>query len=392
MENQVRHKFSLVGLQRTGTNYAEQVLRATLKDVIITFAGWKHSFRDETDLAKIGANVVIVARHPVLWLQSCLLNSPKDIKQSRAEFFADDVDSVVAFANIYNRFYGGWLEHKKSSGGYILRYEDIVEKGSVALSELLLSDYEVAEVSRVMPIAPQSVQLSADDLSAVVNRECSLSEETAKHFWAHVNAAVSAELAYTFEEIRFSGSVSEGQRLRAAAYKITEKPETLTDEDFELLLRVGKDTFQNDGFVLGQIGTKLWNDGDVEGAFDWLVQAVQTIRRHDNKIFQVELGSSLADYLELLSRASLVARERALEQVKQHYSRIKPKTDHSSGQQRMEPESNLEKAGQPRPRDRPRQSRDKNCRNGSDPKGRCRLVDSSSWGHARQRGTTVGGN
>ena len=39
MENQVRHKFSLVGLQRTGTNYAEQVLRATLKDVIITFAG-----------------------------------------------------------------------------------------------------------------------------------------------------------------------------------------------------------------------------------------------------------------------------------------------------------------------------------------------------------------
>ena len=86
MQNQVRHKFSLVGLQRTGTNYVEQVLRATLKDVIITFAGWKHTFRDETDLAKIGADVVIVARHPVLWLQSCLLNSAKDIKTEPCRF------------------------------------------------------------------------------------------------------------------------------------------------------------------------------------------------------------------------------------------------------------------------------------------------------------------
>ena len=88
MQNQFRHKFSLVGLQRTGTNYVEQVLRAIIKDVVITFAGWKHTFRDETDLAKIGADVVIVARHPVLWLQSCLLNSAKDITTSRSEFFA----------------------------------------------------------------------------------------------------------------------------------------------------------------------------------------------------------------------------------------------------------------------------------------------------------------
>ena len=143
-------------------------------------------------------------------------------------------------------------------------------------------------------------------MKAVINRECALPVEVARNFWTHIDPAVSAGLAYTFEEINFSGSFSEGQRLRAAAYKLTEKPETLTDEDFELLLRVGKDTFQNDGLVLGQIGTKLWNDGDVEGAFDWLVQAVQTIRRNDNKIFQVELGSSLADYLELLSRACLV--------------------------------------------------------------------------------------
>ena len=328
MENQVRHKFSLVGLQRAGTNYAEQVLRATLKDVIITFAGWKHTFREETDLAKIGDNVVVVARHPVLWLQSCLLNSAKDIKQSRTEFFGNEVDPVVGFANLYSRFYEGWLEHTKSRGGYFIRYEELLEKGPPLLKEMFLAGQTADDVSGEMRMVPQSVQLSRDDLEAVVNRECSLPKETAEHFWKHISPTVAASLAYTFEEINFSESFSDRQRLRAAAYRLTEKPETLTQEDFELLMRVGRDTFQNDGLVLGQIGTKLWNDGDVEGAFDWLMQAVQTIRHNDNKIFQLELGSSLADYLELLSRASLVARERTLERVKQHYSNVRPKTDH----------------------------------------------------------------
>ena len=179
-----------------------------------------------------------------------------------------------------------------------------------------------------MLTAPQSVQLSPDDLKAVIDRECALPLEVAKDFWAHIDPAVSAGLAYTFEEINFSGSFSEGQRLRAAAYKVTEKLETLTDEDFELLLRLGRDTFQNDGLVLGQVGTKLWNDGDVEGAFDWLVQAVQIIRRSDNKILQKELGSSVGDYLELLSRACLIIRERTLQQVMQHYARVRPKSGH----------------------------------------------------------------
>ena len=197
------------------------------------------------------------------------------------------MDPIVAFANIYNRFYGGWLEHKRTTGGYILRYEDLVEKGSAILNELFLESYKVGEISTRMPTVPQSVQLSSDDLKAVVNRECALPQEVVRVFGRISIHAVSADLAYTFEEINFSGTYSEGQRLRAAAYKLTEKPETLTDEDFELLLRDGKDTFQNDGLVLGQIGTKLMNDGDVEGAFDWLVQAAQAIRRNENKIFGV---------------------------------------------------------------------------------------------------------
>ena len=212
MQNKPRPQLSLVGLQRTGTNYVEQVLRATLQDVQITFGhGWKHAFQDETDIAKIGADVVIVARHPVLWLQSCLLNSPKDIRESRSECFADDLDPVVGFAKVYNGFYRGWLEHKEVIGGYLLRYEDVVEHGSAALSELFLTRYKIADVSREMLTAPLSVQLSPEDLKAVVNWECSLSDETVKLFWEHIEPMVSAGLAYTFEEINFSESLSDGQ-------------------------------------------------------------------------------------------------------------------------------------------------------------------------------------
>ena len=248
---------------------------------------------------------------------------------SRSEFFASEVDPIVAFVNLYNQFYAGWLEHKKSIGGYILRYEDLLEKGSGILNDLFLVSHKVGEISYQMPTAPLSVQLSSDDLKAAVNRECALPHEVAERFWALIDPAVSAGLAYTFGEINFSGTFSEGQRLRAAAYKLTEKPETLSDEDFELLLRVGKDTFQNDGLVLGQIGTKLMDDGDVEGAFDWLVQAAQIIRRNENKTFRVQLDPRLADYLDLLARACLVIRERALGRVKQHYVRVRPKNNHS---------------------------------------------------------------
>ena len=52
----------------------------------------------------------------------------------------------------------------------------------------------------------------------------------ARTFWAHIDPAVTADLSYTFEEINFTASRTETQRLRSAAYKLTEKPETLTDQ------------------------------------------------------------------------------------------------------------------------------------------------------------------
>ena len=329
MQNQVRQKLGLIGLQRTGTNYVQQVLKAAVPDADFTdHLAWKHAFRDEAGDAPIGDKVVIIARHPVLWLQSCLLNSSKDIKLNRSEFFADDVDPVIGFADLYTRFYGGWLEHKRTAGGYLLRYEDVLERGSDVIKETFSDSFTVIDVSNKMMTLPQSVQLSAEDLQAVINRECAVSKEVAGKFWGRLHSAVAADLGYKFSEINFSEAYAIRQKLRSAAYKLTEQPKALTDEEFDLLVREGKDNFQDDGLVLGQIGTRLMNGGNVEGAFDWLSHAVMAIERNDDKVFGRELDSRLADYLELLSKACLVLRERRLERLLRHYTRVNPKEDH----------------------------------------------------------------
>ena len=329
MQNQVRQKLGLIGLQRTGTNYVQQVLKAAVPDVDFTdHLAWKHAFRDEAGDAPIGDKVVIIARHPILWLQSCLLNSAKDIKFNRSEFFVDGVDPIVGFADLYTRFYGGWLEHKRTAGGYLLLYEDVLERGAEVLKEVFSTNFAVLDVSHQMMTLPQSVQLSTEDLKAVVDRDCAVSKEVAEKFWRRLHPTVAADLGYTFEEINFSESYATRQKLRSAAYKLIEQPKALTDEEFELLVREGKDAFRDDGLVLGQIGTKLMNSGNVESALDWLSHAVLTIQRSDDKVFGRELDSRLADYLELLSKACLVIRERKLERLLRHYTRVNPKEDH----------------------------------------------------------------
>ena len=91
------------------------------------------------------------------------VNSDKEIKKSRSEYFVGDIDPVIGFANVYNRFYRGWLAHKKAVGGYVLRYEDVVEDGSKTLNKLFSSQFKIAELSSGFASLPMSVQMGADD-------------------------------------------------------------------------------------------------------------------------------------------------------------------------------------------------------------------------------------
>lgn len=311
---------SLVGLQRTGTNYVDQVLRSALPNTPISFRRfWKHSFYDEVAMMEFGENIIVVSRHPILWLQSCLLNSAKDIKEARAQFFSGSDDSVLGFAKLYNHFYQGWLTHKTEVGGYLVRYEDVIQ-GDTSHLQSLFSQFEVVHFSNIISTLPQSVQLDSEDLKAVISRKCSLPIDLAKSFWSHIDPDVAATLEYTFDEVDFSPDYSGRQALRAAAYKLTENPDYLTDEDFELLVRGGKEKFSKDGLVLGQIGTALFERADIDAALAWLMDAVRTIEKNDDKIFGRVMDFRLVDYLELMSKAAMEVREIRLKALVKYYA------------------------------------------------------------------------
>ncbi len=143
-----------------------------------------------------------------------------------------------------------------------------------------------------LPTAPMSVQLSPEDLQGVVNRECSLCEDAARNFGRMSILPSPQGFLILLTRSTSRTLYAERQKLRSAAYKLTEKPETLTDEDFELLLRSAKTHFRTTAMCSDRSAQNCGIDGDVEGAFDWLVQAIQTIRRIDNKIFRMQLDSS----------------------------------------------------------------------------------------------------
>jgi tetratricopeptide (TPR) repeat protein len=260
-----------------------------------------------------------VSRHPILWLQSCLLNSAKDIKEARAQFFSDGDDSTLGFARLYNQFYRGWLAYKSEVGGYLVRYEDVIQ-GDTSRSQSLFSRFRVANFSNIISTLPQSVQLDSEDLNDVINRKCSLPVDLVKSLWSNLDPDVAAALEYTFEEMDFSPDYSGRQALRAAAYKLTENPDYLTDEEFELLIRDGKEKFSKDGLVLGLIGTALFERAETEAALSWLIDAIRAIEKNDFKIFGRVLDFRLVDYLELASRIALEVRENKLKAVAKFYA------------------------------------------------------------------------
>ena len=145
-----------------------------------------------------------MSRHPILWLQSCLLNSAKDIKEAREQFFSDGDDSVIGFARLYNQFYRGWLAYKNEVGGYLILATRTWSRATQVALHPFLAVQSCQFFERHFHILPQSVQLDSEDLNDVINRKCSLPVDLVKSFWSNIDPDMAATLEYTFEEIDFS--------------------------------------------------------------------------------------------------------------------------------------------------------------------------------------------
>jgi hypothetical protein len=132
------------GLQRSGTNFLEELIQFNFKDVEALCKNktghWKHSltienpsYFDSIDL------VLVIAKNPFTWVESISMRNEMDYLTSQTKYELFDYDklspnslgrwnlNLESLCKTYNDFYEFWL-HNFDSKRIFIRYEDILEK------------------------------------------------------------------------------------------------------------------------------------------------------------------------------------------------------------------------------------------------------------------------
>lgn len=298
----------IIGIQRSGTNFvAELLYRQFGVDPAITGI-WKHSFVDEVAVAGAENLFLLVSRHPVMWLQSCLLHTPRDLIERRSALFKDGVDSISVYAQIYEQFYRGWINSIEQRNVAIARYEDVLESGAAYFRDRfgfkVDSDVETVSLGKV----PMSVVFSDLDREAYLRMECSLEESLALDFWNRLGDTPK-RLGYDFSNISFGAERS----IRTLAYQLQNNPSSLTSEQFSRLLDEAPTRFSEDGPVLDRLASEqATRSGDVASidlrarailAFDREIESMGL--RSGSCITQVDAIDNLIDTLNKIKSKRL---------------------------------------------------------------------------------------
>lgn len=265
---------AIVGLQRSGTNYLEAVLLGMYGAERLMNPFWKHAFPGEFPAEHLDqTTVVLLARHPVLWLNSCLEHYPADLMDKRYALF-EGVGREAGYAALYNKFYGEWLAAVGARGGVWGRYED-----------MLRGDFRGLETLGGRPAAgltpparvPQSLQFADEDRARSLRMECTIPEATAKAFWDALDPDLLMRIGYRFEEARFTDRLG----VRTIAYRLLHRPQDVDEAEFGRLVEAAGSRFGDDAAVLHAIGKRLARRGRAAEALDWHVVALAACDRED---------------------------------------------------------------------------------------------------------------
>lgn len=281
-----RNIVSVVGIQRSGTNYLNAFLNDNIGEGVVAAVFWKHAFLGELTPELLDfAPIVLIARHPVMWLQSCIRNSSADMFETRREFFGDD--SVEAgCARLYNKFYGEWLAHIDQLGGYEVRYEALLGDGDVR-SDLLITltgnslygrENIVTEFSNI----PESIAFTEADRIGNLRIECSLSRDMVDSFWSTLSRDVINRLNYKYEDINYIDSDSD----RSLVYRLLRSPGAATIAEFDRIKVVGMARYADNYSILNALGLRGVADGNVVEAVNWFRQATRACLRLEGPAYE----------------------------------------------------------------------------------------------------------
>lgn len=271
----------MAGLQRSGTNYLETVLASLYGPERLQNNFWKHAFASELAPGHLdGSVLVLLSRHPVMWLNSCLEHYPADLMDKRFAFF-EGKSREAGYADLYNKFYGEWLATVEATGGVWARYEDLL-RGDLGVLKRLggpvdptggLADAFQANPDRV----PQSLRFSEEDRKRALRMECTIPEQTAKAFWDALDPGLVKRIGYRFDEVRFTDELG----VRTIAYRLLHRPQDVSEADIDGLIEVAKTQFERDSAVLHAIGKRLARRGRCGEALDWHAAALAACDQED---------------------------------------------------------------------------------------------------------------
>lgn len=234
----------VVGLQRTGTNYLQVLLEKKFScNVVNNF--FKHAYASEyldsfsektisDEVRETGLPCVVAVKNPVLWLESIVKRSPRDLDERRSNEIGLISDKDQAYASIYRKFYSSWADMQDASACKIFRYEDIL-KGNYQL----LADYVgVSEISADIKegeafnigVIPMSISFSEEDRNKYAHQKTSISKHRAQRFMNLVGKDLVEYLGYYENGIIYS-EPSEWEKSRDFVYNFTSGSSVISDYD-----------------------------------------------------------------------------------------------------------------------------------------------------------------
>ncbi len=253
---------ALVGIQRSGTNYISNLIRERFGIDVTTQSGvWKHAFVSECADEMEGKRFLVVMRHPVMWLQSCLLHSPRDLITRRPEFFKDGLDSPASFADVYSHYYSGWSAVCAAGHGSLVSYEASLDGGAGYIGDIIGAGVPSKCRGHVASV-PMSLAFAPEDVEAYRRLECSLDKSIVLDFWSRLDPALPAELGYDLEKISFVATKS----ARSLGYQFLQDPAKISEAEFQQLLLEADGRFANDGPILDMLSIGQAQRGDQDSA------------------------------------------------------------------------------------------------------------------------------
>jgi tetratricopeptide (TPR) repeat protein len=169
------HQFTLVGLQRTGTNFVELI---AAERTLVTFntAFHKHSTVDGTcfdgSAIKVYLNqhteilIILVVRHPVLWIESLLTRSFHDFESYHGITVSNTEAGITQLVRFYCRFYEDWIEAVEPGRLHIVQYEEALQDNGAELLHWISSKLGSTNTRRkrfTVPKLKNSVEFSRGD-------------------------------------------------------------------------------------------------------------------------------------------------------------------------------------------------------------------------------------